>query len=58
MKDKYKDFQNEKNFAREITIKAIENGLLSKNTNAKDASKDLTDFYFSVLDSLIERNHN
>lgn len=40
------------NFSKELTIKAIENGLIMKYDNAIDTAKEVVDFYKEVKSTL------
>lgn len=40
---------NEIAFARELTIKAIENNLISAYSDSEDTAKEITKFYKTVL---------
>lgn len=39
-------------FAKELTIKAIENGLIREQSDSKETAKEITDFYKTALDTI------
>ncbi|SHO46870.1 hypothetical protein [Anaerocolumna xylanovorans] len=39
-------------FAKELTIKAIENGLITASSDSKETAKSITDFYKKALETI------
>lgn len=42
------------NTAKELTIKAIENGLITASTDPKETANSITDFYKQILKTINE----